>query len=96
MTGGAGWAIINYDQTQGRSHRGGRDGLDGFCDFLVAQSPHQLELEAPVLCAVKAKEHSMKLGIPQCIATMYAASLYNIGEKAPRERVHGLVTTGSN
>jgi hypothetical protein len=71
-------------------------GLDGFCDFLVAQSPHQLELEAPILCAVEAKEHSMKLGIPQCIATMYAASLYNIGEKAPRVSVHGLVTTGSN
>lgn len=71
-------------------------GLDGFCDFLVAQSPHQLELEAPVLCAVEAKEHSMKLGIPQCIATMYAASLYNTHEKSPRERVHGLVTTGSN
>lgn len=71
-------------------------GLDGFCDFLVAHSPHQLELEAPILCAVEAKEHSMKLGIPQCIATMYAASLFNTNEKAPRECVHGLVTTGSN
>ncbi len=71
-------------------------GLDGFCDFLVALSAHQLELEAPILCAVEAKEHSMKLGIPQCIATMYAASLYNIGEKAPRECIFGLVTTGSN
>jgi hypothetical protein len=71
-------------------------GLDGFCDFLVAHSPHQLELEAPVLCAVEAKEHSMKLGIPQCIATMYAVSIYNANEKTPRECIHGLVTTGSN
>jgi hypothetical protein len=57
-------------------------GLDGFCDFLIADSPQQLVIEAPVLCAIEAKEHNLKLGIGQCIATMIAARLFN--EKAER------------
>ncbi len=70
-------------------------GLDGFCDFLIADSPQQLVVESPVLCAVEAKEHNLKLGIAQCIATMIAARLFNEKAGRPVSVIHGCVTTGS-
>jgi hypothetical protein len=70
-------------------------GLDGFCDFLIADSPQQLVVEAPVLCAVEAKEHNLRLGIAQCIATMIAARLFNEREGKPERVIYGCVTTGS-
>jgi hypothetical protein len=70
-------------------------GLDGFCDFLIADSPQQLVVESPVLCAIEAKEHNLKLGIAQCIATMIAARLFNEKAGRPERVIHGCVTTGS-
>ena len=70
-------------------------GLDGFCDFLISDSPQQLLVEAPVLCAVEAKEHNLKLGIAQCIATMIAARLFNERAGKSEPLICGCVTTGS-
>lgn len=70
-------------------------GLVGFCDWLVARSPEQLAIEAPVVALVGAKNENFRLGIPQCLAEMYAARLFNERRGHPRPVVHGVVTTGN-
>lgn len=70
-------------------------GLVGFCDWLVARSPEQLAIEAPVVALVEAKNENFRLGVPQCLAEMYAARLFNERRGHPRPAVHGAVTTGN-
>ncbi len=70
-------------------------GLVGFCDWLVARSPEQLAIEAPVVALVEAKNENFRLGVPQCLAEMYAARLFNERRGHPRPVVHGVVTTGN-
>lgn len=70
-------------------------GLTGFCDWLVSRSPEQLSIEAPVMAIVEAKNENFRLGIPQCIAEMVAASLFNERRGRPRDAVYGVVTTGN-
>ncbi len=70
-------------------------GLVGFCDWLVARSPEQLAIEAPVVALVEAKNENFRLGVPQCLAEMYAARLFNERRCHPRPVVHGVVTTGN-
>src|SRR6266849_1200206 len=45
---------------------------------------------------VEAKNENIKAGLPQCIAAMYAAKIYNEREHNEVERLLGIVTTGSN
>jgi hypothetical protein len=71
-------------------------GLSGFCDFLLSRSPEQLAIEAPVVAIVEAKNENIRGGVPQCIAEMVAAQLFNSDHGRPAERVYGAVTTGSN
>jgi len=71
-------------------------GLTGFCDFLLTASPTQIDIEAPVLAVVEAKNDNIRSGIPQCIAEMYAAALFNERAELPARTVYGAVTTGSN
>ncbi len=70
-------------------------GLVGFCDWLVARSPEQLAIEAPVVALVEAKNENFRLGVPQCLAEMYAARLFNERRGHPQPVVHGAVTTGN-
>ena len=70
-------------------------GLNGVCDFLVSRSPQQLAVESPVLVLVEAKNDHVKGGIPQCIAEMIAARIFNEREGTPIEPIYGVVTTGS-
>ncbi len=71
-------------------------GLTGFCDFLMSASSSQMEIEAPVLAIVEAKNENIRLGIPQCIAEMLAATVFNEQRGLPKRAVHGAVTTGSD
>jgi hypothetical protein len=71
-------------------------GLSGFCDFLLSRSPEQLTIEAPVVAIVEAKNENIRAGIPQCIAEMVAAQIFNAAHDRSAERVYGAVTTGSN
>jgi hypothetical protein len=71
-------------------------GLNGVCDFIITQSPHQLLLTTPVLMLVEAKNENMKAGIAQCLAEMVAAQRFNASEGNASIRVSGAVTTGSN
>jgi len=70
-------------------------GLNGTCDFLLAASPVQLFLRAPVMIVVEAKNDNLKSGIGQCVAAMVAARLFNDREQEGPSMIHGAVTTGS-
>jgi hypothetical protein len=71
-------------------------GLTGFCDFLMSASTSQMEIEAPVLAIVEAKNENIRMGIPQCIAEMFAATLFNEQREQAKRTVYGAVTTGSD
>lgn len=71
-------------------------GLNGVCDFIIAASSRQLLLSAPLIHIVEAKNENIKSGIPQCVAEMYAAQLFNSAEACELPVVYGVVTTGSS
>ncbi|NJN21485.1 MAG: hypothetical protein HC812_10270 [Leptolyngbya sp. RL_3_1] len=70
-------------------------GLSGICDFLISCSPEQLFVKAPVITLVEAKNENLKAGLPQCIAEMLAAQLFNQREETGVEVVYGVVTIGT-
>lgn len=69
--------------------------LNGFCDFLISQSPEQFFITAPVVAIVEAKNEDLIGGMGQCVAEMIAAKLFNEKEKITLSWVYGAVTTGS-
>ena len=69
-------------------------GLTGFCDWIVTRSPELFAIEVPVIAVVEAKNENFRQGVPQCIAEMYAAQLFNVRRERPRRFVYGVVTTG--
>jgi len=69
-------------------------GLNGFCDFIVSQSPEQLFLDTPILAVVEAKNERIAAGLGQCVAEMVAAKIYNEREGKPLPLIYGAVTTG--
>lgn len=69
-------------------------GLNGYCDFLISQSPEQLFLKAPVIAAVEAKNENIIAGLGQCVAEMIAIGLFNEQQNNPLDNIYGLVTTG--
>ncbi|MEM9163605.1 MAG: hypothetical protein AAGC54_11130 [Cyanobacteria bacterium P01_F01_bin.4] len=71
-------------------------GLDGFCDFIISREPEQLYLSAPVMIITEAKKEDIIGGIGQCLATMYAAQLFNEQEGQHIPQIYGTVTTGTN
>ncbi len=71
-------------------------GLNGVCDYIVSRSPEQLVISAPVLIAVEAKNENINAGVPQCMATMIAAQIFNEREGHPLPAIYGVVTTGTN
>lgn len=71
-------------------------GLNGFVDFLLTANPDKLTIKAPLVTVIEAKNENINGGLAQCIATMYAAYLFNrrdpsVGAKTV---VYGTVTTG--
>lgn len=69
-------------------------GLKGACDFIVSLSDEQLFLDAPVIAFVEAKKENIIQGVPQCIAEMKAAQIFNERRKNRVETIFGAVTTG--
>ncbi len=69
-------------------------GLNGYCDYIISQSPEQLYIEVPVVTLVEAKNENIVSGLGQCIAEMYAARLYNAREEIHLSCIYGGVTTG--
>lgn len=77
---------FNIDKTKG---------LNGRCDYILSKSKEQLMVSAPVLMMVEAKNDKIVEGIPQCIAEMIAAQLFNRQKNAMIPIIYGVVTTGS-
>ncbi|ETX02804.1 MAG: hypothetical protein ETSY1_02335 [Candidatus Entotheonella factor] len=71
-------------------------GLNGICDFIIGKSEGQFFLDTPVLIIVEAKNESIKNGLPQCIAAMVAAQIFNHQENTSVSNVYGAVTTGDH
>jgi hypothetical protein len=71
-------------------------GLLGFCDFILSQSPEQLDVTAPIVTIVEAKNDNLKNGLGQCMAEMVAAQIFNEREGNPRATIYGVVTTGTS
>ena len=70
-------------------------GLNGVCDFIITKSARQFILSSPLIAIVEAKNDNLRSGLGQCIASMYAAQLFNQQSSTPIETVFGVVTTGS-
>jgi hypothetical protein len=71
-------------------------GLTGVCDYIISKSTNQVYVSAPAVMIVEAKNENIKADLPQCIAAMYAAQIYNEREHNEVDRILGIVTTGSN
>jgi hypothetical protein len=71
-------------------------GLVGVCDYILSLSPERYTVTAPLVVIAEAKNLDMAAGLPQCLAEMVAAQTFNERQGAPIQRVHGVVTTGSN
>ena len=70
-------------------------GLNGTCDFLISHSPEQLSVEAPAAILVEAKNDNIRGDIPQCLAEMVGARVFNDRENNTIPCIYGGVTTGS-
>jgi hypothetical protein len=66
------------------------------CDYIISKSTNQVYVSAPAVMIVEAKNENIKADLPQCIAAMYAAQIYNEREHNGVDRILGIVTTGSN
>lgn len=68
--------------------------MNGFCDFIISQSPEQLYLDTPVIVVVKAKNEKIVSGLGECIAEMVPAEIYNQQDGKDVPFIYGAVTTG--
>ncbi|CAK0770445.1 conserved hypothetical protein [Gammaproteobacteria bacterium] len=70
-------------------------GLKGFCDFIISRKYNAVFIESPVIAIVEAK-HNQDLvdAVPQCVAEMYAAQLFNQRQGEAIDVIYGIVTTG--
>ena len=71
-----------------------KKGLAGFCDFLFTLAPRKISIEAPIISIVEAKKEDIPAGIPQCLAELVAAQIFNAAEGRTIETLYGIVTTG--
>ncbi len=69
-------------------------GLTGECDFILGKGAQGLSLDSPLFCMIEAKDQDIKKAIPQCIAQMEGAHIYNENHKKPLSIIWGCVTTG--
>ncbi len=70
-------------------------GLAGYCDFLFTLAPLAIDIQAPVVSIVEAKKEDIAAGIPQCLAELVAAQIFNAAEEYKLETLYGIVTSGT-
>ena len=70
-------------------------GLTGYCDFLISQSPEQLFVNAPVITIVEAKNENIMSELGQCVSEMVAAQIFNQREGQAISAIYGSITTGT-
>lgn len=71
-------------------------GLRGVCDFIISRSSNQAFLTAPVIALVEAKRDDFEKGLPQCVAEMIAAQIFNERKNQDIETIYGVITNGSS
>jgi hypothetical protein len=71
-------------------------GLNGECDFILANQPATYDIQVPIVAVVEAKDDNIKTGLPQCTAQMLGARLFNKQRGNAIEIIHGCVTTGED
>jgi hypothetical protein len=69
-------------------------GLAGRCDFLLSSVADSPLIEAPVLAIVEAKNDNVDEAVPQCVAQMYAAQMFNERNGKPLPSIYGATTNG--
>ncbi|TAE41126.1 MAG: hypothetical protein EAZ70_02635 [Runella slithyformis] len=69
-----------------------KQGLNGFCDYIISTEPHKYTIEAPIICLVEAKKGEIEEGFGQCGAEMYAAQLFNEQAGHRKKAIYGCVT----
>jgi hypothetical protein len=69
-------------------------GLKGQVDFIISKSPLSPIIKAPIFCVVEAKNDNLDVGVPQCIAEMYASSVFNQKKGQSVDAIYGAVTFG--
>lgn len=79
-------AIINADDSKQ---------LNGECDFILSSGKQSFEIETPLFCLIEAEDHDIEKNIPQCIAQMEGARIYNEKEGKFLQAIYGCVTTGT-
>ena len=72
-----------------------QQGLNGVCDFIISHSTEQLYITTPIIMVVEAKNENIKAGLPQCLAAMVAARLFNSRQEHSIKALYGVVTTGN-
>ncbi len=71
-------------------------GLKGHCDFLLNKSRNVPYINAPVFAVIEAKKGDFEAGVPQLIAQLHAAHIFNTQEKKIVEALYGTVTIGAS
>ena len=70
-------------------------GLKGFCDFIISKKYNAAFIESPLVAIVEAKQNQDLVdATPQCIAEMYAATIFNQRENSSVPTIFGIVTNG--
>ena len=69
------------------------NGLAGECDFILAKETDSFSINLPIISVVEAKRQNIELGINQCAAQLYGASLFNEKYETKVPKVYGCVTT---
>jgi len=69
-------------------------GLTGNPDGLISKSENQLYITDPVVVLVEAKKSDLGSGLPQCIAEMEGARVFNEKKGNPVSPIYGVVTDG--
>ena len=70
-------------------------GLKGLCDYILTFSlDTPIVITSPVFSIVEAKNDNLSNGIPQCIAELYAAALFNQRHGRHLPTLYGATTFG--
>lgn len=79
--------IINADKNMG---------LNGKIDFIITRSTDTIEPQAPILLVTEAKIGRVEKAIPQAIAQMLGASVFNQNNNENVAAIHSIVTDGTS
>ncbi len=71
-------------------------GLNGECDFVFSKGEQGMDVEKPIFCIVEAKDQDIRIGLPQCMAQLVGAKLFNERAGITQNLYYGAVTTGTS